>query len=196
MKENNGKQYWNRTNDFASENRFEKIKEWMDNDAMSLIEGRNGEIVICHMEEAQGVEKKLERGSGCAVNSHAGLVDALQKIAEMGAHYPPAWKEMTDEQKAESIAKGYGPIYSKEAEIANLALAGASEGYRVRNPVTLYVRKYETKPPEGRVLETREVKIPSLHVETKEGLSLRLAAIHPSVRSLYPIGTHWTVSTI
>ena len=58
-----------------------------------------------------------------AVNSHDALVAALQQIVDAGTRYCPGWEHASEVERTKAIADGYGPSYSKPAQIARAALA-------------------------------------------------------------------------
>lgn len=56
---------WERTNNFAApteggKTRFDAFHDWLDNEALCLIENEQGVIIVCHMDDVQEVEAALK----------------------------------------------------------------------------------------------------------------------------------------
>ena len=56
---------WERTNNFAApteggKTRFESFHNWLDNDALCLLENEQGVMIVCHMDDVKAVEASLK----------------------------------------------------------------------------------------------------------------------------------------
>lgn len=57
---------WERTNNFAAptecgKNRFESFHNWLDDEALCLLENEQGVMIVCHMDDVKAVEAALKQ---------------------------------------------------------------------------------------------------------------------------------------